>query len=71
MKYPETSVRDSRRVLTGLDPAPGCFAANQFHALIADKVIEHSHGVAAAAHTGDHRVRKLSLSLEDLLPGFP
>ena len=53
-----------------VDALAGSFAADEPYRFVADEVVEHAHGIAAAADAGQHGCRKLSFPFQNLRPRF-
>jgi len=47
-----------------------CFYSNKAHGIFVERM-EEAHRVASSADTGHQIIRKPTLFLQDLLPGFP
>ena len=52
--------------LEGVNAASCCFTADEGNLFIFNKMVETSHGIAAAAHTGDHGVGKPAFLFQHL-----
>ena len=66
MEDTQLSGSDRSCRLCSVDAAPCCLTADQTHPLILDKIIKGSDRIGSAADTGQHRIRKPSLLLQDL-----
>src|SRR5262245_32538672 len=66
LQHAGSAAGKSRRVAPGLDALAAGLDTDQADIAIADERIEDADGVAAAAHTGNHRIRQLPALLEDL-----
>jgi len=67
---PRGAADKGRRVMPCLKPFSRRLDAYEPHALVRDKGVEDTHGVAAAAHAGYDCIRKPSCPFEDLCPGL-
>ena len=70
VEYPHAPFSNGCRVIRSIYTFSGRFASNQLHVLVRNKMIEHAHGIASAAYTGQYGRRQPAFLFQNLLAGF-
>ena len=70
MEDPRAAPGNRRRRPVGVHTFTRCFCAEQSDRFVGDEVVEHPHGVGAAAHTGADGVGQLAFDFHQLALGF-
>ena len=71
MENPQPSRVDGCSGFKGINSPASSLTADKAHLGILNEVVKAAHGIGAAAHAGDYRIRQLALLFQDLCPGLP
>src|SRR5207244_9350972 len=68
VEYTRLPAPQRRRMMTALEPLPGCFHPDERHVRVGEKHREDAHRVRAAPDAGDPGARQLAPALPRLSP---